>query len=221
MLGKIQDRLTYANVMSSLAVFLVLAGGVGLAASALRRNSVKSKHIAPNAVKGHDAAEATFGTVPTAARATNADQLDGLEPAAFLPASAIGSETMTITDPTEGDGPTAPVSIGSSGPFTIEATCNDFPGSAVDAVGTIKTTEAGGLGSWAGPGTTGGGTDFTGGGAFGIGGVGGASPAVTNSEYRVVIPSSGAAMSGSVLYAINMPGMASNECFFSALTIAG
>lgn len=44
-------RLSYANVMATIAVFLTLAGGV---AWALDRNSVKSKHIKNNAVTFKD-----------------------------------------------------------------------------------------------------------------------------------------------------------------------
>jgi hypothetical protein len=57
--------------MSTLAVFLALAGGA-IAATQLGRNSVKSRHIAPNAVKGIDAAERTFAEVPSAQRADSA-----------------------------------------------------------------------------------------------------------------------------------------------------
>lgn len=46
-LGK---RLTYANVMSSIAVFLVLAGGTAFAASQLGKNSVGTKQLKKNAV---------------------------------------------------------------------------------------------------------------------------------------------------------------------------
>ena len=46
---KIRKRLTYANVMSSIAVFLVLGGATALAAG-LAKNSVGSKQIKKNAV---------------------------------------------------------------------------------------------------------------------------------------------------------------------------
>ena len=45
----LRSRLTYANVMSSLAVFLVL-GGVSYAAATLPRNSVGSKQLRRNSV---------------------------------------------------------------------------------------------------------------------------------------------------------------------------
>ncbi len=46
---QIRSRLTYANVMSSIAVFLVL-GGAAFAASQLPRNSVGTKQLKRNAV---------------------------------------------------------------------------------------------------------------------------------------------------------------------------
>jgi hypothetical protein len=46
----VRKRLTYANVMSSLAVFLVVAGGSALAANQLAKNSVGTKQLKNNAV---------------------------------------------------------------------------------------------------------------------------------------------------------------------------
>ena len=48
---KLQSRLTYANVMSTIAAFLALSGGIALA---LGRNDVKSRNIAPGQVKLSD-----------------------------------------------------------------------------------------------------------------------------------------------------------------------
>jgi hypothetical protein len=48
--NQIRKRLTYANVMSSIAVFLVLGGATALAASQLGKNSVGSKQLKKNAV---------------------------------------------------------------------------------------------------------------------------------------------------------------------------
>ena len=47
---KIRKRLTYANVMSSIAVFLVLGGATAIAAGQLGKNSVGSKQLKKNAV---------------------------------------------------------------------------------------------------------------------------------------------------------------------------
>ncbi len=46
----VRKRLTYANVMSSIAVFLVLAGGTAFAASQLGKESVGTKQLKKEAV---------------------------------------------------------------------------------------------------------------------------------------------------------------------------
>lgn len=48
----VRKRLTYANVMSSIAVFLVVAGGSAFAAGTLGKNTVGSKQLKVNAVTG-------------------------------------------------------------------------------------------------------------------------------------------------------------------------
>lgn len=48
---QIRKRLTYANVMSSIAVFLVIGGGAALAATNLPKNSVGSRQLQVKAVK--------------------------------------------------------------------------------------------------------------------------------------------------------------------------
>jgi hypothetical protein len=82
MLNGARERLTYANVMATFAVFLALGGG----AWALTRNSVGPRQIKPNAVrssdvrnqaiKGVDVNEATLGQVPSAEGAERADSAD-------------------------------------------------------------------------------------------------------------------------------------------------
>lgn len=49
---QIRKRLTYANVMSSVAVFLLLGGATAFAASHLGKNSVGAKQLKKNAVTG-------------------------------------------------------------------------------------------------------------------------------------------------------------------------
>lgn len=49
-MNQIRKRLTYANVMSSIAVFLVLGGATAFAASQLGKNSVGTKQLKKNAV---------------------------------------------------------------------------------------------------------------------------------------------------------------------------
>jgi Collagen triple helix repeat (20 copies) len=59
---RLRGKLTYANVVATLALFLVLAGGTAVAASQLAKNSVGSKQIKKAAV--------TPAKLSTAAKAT-------------------------------------------------------------------------------------------------------------------------------------------------------
>ncbi|HST69260.1 MAG TPA: hypothetical protein VLI94_06355 [Solirubrobacterales bacterium] len=88
---QIRKRLTYANVMSSIAVFLILGGATAFAAVQLGKNTVGSKQLKKNAVTtakikknavttakikndavtGAKVNEATLGTVPSAALASS------------------------------------------------------------------------------------------------------------------------------------------------------
>ena len=82
---KLRGRLTYANVMATIAVFIAL-GGASYAATQLPKNSVGSKQLKKNAIttaKIKDAAVtgakvnlSTLGTVPSATSAANAGHAD-------------------------------------------------------------------------------------------------------------------------------------------------
>jgi hypothetical protein len=89
---RIRAHLTYSNVMSTIAVFGVLAGGSAWAASKigtneiepgavtakkLHKNAVTTKKIKDDAVTGDKAKESSFGRVPDAAHADDATKLDG------------------------------------------------------------------------------------------------------------------------------------------------
>jgi hypothetical protein len=85
---QIRKRVTYANVMSSIAVFLILGGATAFAAvkkigaNEIKANSIKTgkivkeaittSKIKKNAVTGAKLNESTLGTVPSATNATNA-----------------------------------------------------------------------------------------------------------------------------------------------------
>lgn len=79
MLTEVRSKLSFANVVSVLALFLALTGGAvalqgknSVDSGDIQKNAVKSPDIAANTVKGGDANEATFGQVPSAANADNA-----------------------------------------------------------------------------------------------------------------------------------------------------
>jgi len=116
MLAHLRTRLTYANVVATLALFVAL-GGTGYAAlklprnsvgnkqiragsvtntklgagsvsrTKLRRNAVTSGAVAANALTGNDVSEKTLGIVQKAARAFDADR-------ASRAASAAGSDRL-------------------------------------------------------------------------------------------------------------------------------
>lgn len=68
-------KLTYANVVATLALFLALSGGVVFAASQLGKNVVRSNNIAANAVKTPDIAKNAVKSTKIAASAVKEKNL--------------------------------------------------------------------------------------------------------------------------------------------------
>jgi hypothetical protein len=75
----LRRRLTYANVMSSIAVFLVLAGGTAFAASQLGKESVGSKQLKKEAVSLAKINAAAKTSLKGATGATGAKGATGAE----------------------------------------------------------------------------------------------------------------------------------------------
>jgi hypothetical protein len=134
MLVKLLARLSYANVASTLALFLAL-GGVSYAAVKLPANSVGSKQlrrnavtgakiknravtsskIGANAVTGFNVDEATLGAVPEATHAASADSAKS--------ATSAGSAGSAPVSRLDYEAVTVPVPAGASEPVTATATC--------------------------------------------------------------------------------------------------
>ena len=94
MLAGIRSRLTYANVMATIAVFLALGGGI---AWALGRNSVRSKHIVNGQVKSADVEDDGLSGEDVSEETLDPDTLPGPDPAEFTdvglpPKAAPGCE---------------------------------------------------------------------------------------------------------------------------------
>lgn len=97
-MSRLRSKLTYANVVSTLALFLVLAGGTAFAASRLAKNSVGTQQIKRNAVtaakikngavSGAKIDLGSLGTVPNAANAAHASKADSA-------VSAVSAATAT------------------------------------------------------------------------------------------------------------------------------
>ena len=62
----VRGRLSYANVVATVALFLALGGGTFAVASALKKNSVKSKQIKNGQVKNRDLADDAVDTAKVA-----------------------------------------------------------------------------------------------------------------------------------------------------------
>ena len=93
---RLRERVTYANVIATVALFVAL-GGTAYAAVKLPKNSVGAKQLKKNSVTGAkvkngsltgaDIKSSTLGQVPSAANAANAASLGGLPSSAFAASS--------------------------------------------------------------------------------------------------------------------------------------
>jgi hypothetical protein len=79
MLNGIRRRLTYANVMSTLAVFIALGGSsyaaVTISGSSIKNRSIRAKKVRHNTLTGWEIKESSLGRVN---RAKRADTLNGV-----------------------------------------------------------------------------------------------------------------------------------------------
>ncbi len=126
---QIRKRLTYANVMSSIAVFLVLGGATAFAAKKIGSNQIKANAIVTgkikkeaittakikkDAVTGAKVKESSLGTVPSATNATNATNAGN--------ANTVNGQTVHKVFKTLNAGQSGIV-VASIAGFTITATC--------------------------------------------------------------------------------------------------
>ena len=157
-----KQRLTFANVMSFFAVFVVLGGGAFAANefAKLKKNSVGTKQIKNNAVKGakvkdnsltgSDIDASTLGKVPTASTADNSStaanstQLGGEGPAAFKDAAASAYDTLCDPAGTLQDCVTVTIDLPHAGPVQLTA-AGGYETFAGAAEGTCQFRIDGGL----------------------------------------------------------------------------
>lgn len=149
---KLRKRLTYANVMSSIAVFLVLGGATAVAAGGLGKNSVGSKQLKKNAVTatkiknnaittakigkeavtGDKIKESTLGAVPSATNATNAVNATNATNAVNATNAQNFSRYFNLGLKKASVGQTN-VSLGNVGPFGFVGDCVATGGGGVEA----------------------------------------------------------------------------------------
>ncbi|HTT93766.1 MAG TPA: hypothetical protein VMF55_03785 [Solirubrobacterales bacterium] len=157
----IRGRLTYANVMATIAVFIAL-GGASYAAVKLPKNSVGTKQIKKEAVTaakikngavtGSKVNLATFGAVPSATHATTADNAGHAETAATAggapPTGAAGGDlTGTYPKPTlaakaVGTSNLADAAVTTSKLAPAAVASTNLAAGAVDAANLGSITEA-------------------------------------------------------------------------------
>lgn len=112
MLRALRDRLTYANVTATLALFIALGGSsyaaLQITGKQVRDHSLTGRDIKKNSIRGRQVKERSFGVVP---RARNAARLGGL-PARRLPSStarrAPCRSPMSASRPRRARPPTTP-----------------------------------------------------------------------------------------------------------------
>jgi hypothetical protein len=134
----LRSRLSYANVVATLALFLAIGGGTVYAALQLSKNSVKSKNIAKGAVKTSDLGRKSVTSPKVKDGAITAEDIAaGVIPK--LDADVTGSATA---------GPQGGVNTAAASPLPLSGTTSFTPSagdvSAVAAEGrfTVATTSA-------------------------------------------------------------------------------
>jgi hypothetical protein len=108
----VRDRLGYANVMATLAVFIALGGGAW--AVAIGRNDVGSREIAKNAVgtselkndkaTGRDINESSLGEVPSAAFAQRANTSESAKSASHADIAESANSASTAANAAQVNG---------------------------------------------------------------------------------------------------------------------
>lgn len=133
----LRSRLTYANVVGTLALFVAIGGGTVYAALELGKNSVKSKNIAKGAVKTSDLGRKAV---------TSPKVKDGTIKAEDIAAGVIKLDADVTGSATAG--PQGGINTNTTSPLPLSGTTSFTPSagdvSAVAAEGrfTIATTSA-------------------------------------------------------------------------------
>lgn len=135
---EVRRHLTYANVVSTICLFIVLGGGAyaagQLSGSQLRDRSVSGLKLRMNTLGTNEIKETRLGRVPLAASAANADRVDGLDADQFLRAGALGAGGgFSRFAMPSGAGPHTLLTMGD---LTLTAACNP------DAAGGVTLTAA-------------------------------------------------------------------------------
>ncbi|MGE5407389.1 MAG: hypothetical protein ACM3NV_02140, partial [Syntrophothermus sp.] len=146
---RIRRYLTYGNVMSTLAVFLILGGATAFAATQLAKNSVGSKQLKKNSVTSAKIKNNAVTTNKIKAKAVTAAKIKpGGVGAGQLATNSVGnSQTQLVkvfkgqvvnAAPSEEAAPK--VVLGSVGPFSFYGKCFQVAGGKVQEKTYIELT---------------------------------------------------------------------------------
>jgi hypothetical protein len=126
-------RLSYANVMSTLAVFLVLGGGAAFAAGGLGPDSVGTKQLKNGAVTGAKIKDGTvtgsnldlasLGTVPAATHADAAGHADSASTAQFATAAQSATTAQSAATATSAQSAANAGELGGAPPSSYQDHC--------------------------------------------------------------------------------------------------
>jgi len=132
---QLRSTLTYSNVVATLALFLVISGGVGYAASTLGRNAVKSQNIATHAVKTRNLAKSAVKTNNLAANSVTTAKV---KKGAITGAKVKGG---TLTRTNLAAGTLAGLQVADAGNSSVPGLTSEINGGTpVPLTGTISFT---------------------------------------------------------------------------------
>ena len=118
---RLRSRLTYANVISTLALFLVLGGGTALAAYVVSSNS----QIGPGTVSGHKPPTGKHANI-IAGSINGQDVADNSLGGADLNESTLTGDVRRLNYNDSANTAPGPIrKIATVGPFTIEGQCQE------------------------------------------------------------------------------------------------
>lgn len=145
----LRSRLSYANVVATLALVLAVGGGTVYAASELGRNDVKSRNIAKGAVKTSDlGANAVVGAKVKDGTLGGADLADGSITGADIAAGVIPQLDADVAGSATG-GPQGGITTAASTALPLTGTTSVTPAEgeliavAAEAEFTLASTTAG------------------------------------------------------------------------------
>jgi hypothetical protein len=119
---RLRSQLTYANVMATIAVFLVLGGGTAMAAYVITSNS----QVAPDTISGHGGSAANKNIIAGSVNGQDVAN-DTLGGADIAEASLTGDVRKLIYTANAAN-PPATKNLVTVGPYTLKGSCLDLGG---------------------------------------------------------------------------------------------